>query len=176
MDGGYQNSSINLQQEFITAENINQLFSKYNVPDEFDLLSIDIDFNDFYVWKAISARYRPRVVVIEYNAKHLPSEDCVVLYDPMACWDKTNYFGASLLALYNLGKEKGYSLIYADTRGVNLFFLRDDLVEKSEVHFLNINDVTKIYNPPRYGAGPNGGHVQDPLNRGFIGSQLLLNQ
>src|ERR1700722_3810434 len=45
MDGGYQNESINLRKEFITAENINALFQKYDVPKQFDLLSIDIDFN-----------------------------------------------------------------------------------------------------------------------------------
>lgn len=32
MDGGYENKNINLQKEFITKENINELFKKYNVP------------------------------------------------------------------------------------------------------------------------------------------------
>tara|TARA_Y100001935_G_C17281180_1_gene497571 strand:- start:1118 stop:1249 length:132 start_codon:yes stop_codon:yes gene_type:complete len=43
MDGGNENDAINLKKEFITAENINELFEKYNVPESFDLLSIDID-------------------------------------------------------------------------------------------------------------------------------------
>ena len=97
MDGGYKNQLINLQQEFIDKENINGLFKKYKVPSEFDLLSIDIDFNDFYVWKAIASR--PSVVVIEYNASHLPNEDKIVVYDPKGRWDGTNYYGASILSL-----------------------------------------------------------------------------
>ena len=52
MDGNGDGTTI--KQEFITAENINQLFAKYNVPQEFDLLSIDIDTNDYWVWKAIT--------------------------------------------------------------------------------------------------------------------------
>ena len=38
---------------------------------EIDLLSIDIDGNDYHVWKAIDV-INPRVVVIEYNAKFTP--------------------------------------------------------------------------------------------------------
>src|SRR5258705_13450718 len=49
LDGGYEDPSINLHKEFITAENINEIFEKYDVPYDLDLLSIDIDYNDFYV-------------------------------------------------------------------------------------------------------------------------------
>ena len=72
LDADYQDDSINLQKAHVTAENINDLFAKYNVPYNLDVLSIDIDFNDFYVWQAISEKYRPRIVIIEYNASHLP--------------------------------------------------------------------------------------------------------
>jgi len=57
MDGGHANASINLQREFVTAENIEALFRKYRVPVEPDLLSIDLDGNDYHVWKAIE-RFR----------------------------------------------------------------------------------------------------------------------
>jgi len=53
--------------EFITAANIVTVFKKYKVPLNFDLLSIDIDGNDYWVWKALEGGYRPRVVIIEYN-------------------------------------------------------------------------------------------------------------
>ncbi|HVZ25547.1 MAG TPA: hypothetical protein VG842_05820, partial [Sediminibacterium sp.] len=61
---------------FITAENIESLFDRAGVPKEFDLLSIDIDRNDYHVWKAIS-HYRPRVVVIEYNSIYRPGDHYV---------------------------------------------------------------------------------------------------
>jgi hypothetical protein len=165
MDGFHENLSINLHREFITAENINSLFSKYQVPKEFDLLSIDIDCNDFYVWHAIN-EYRPRVVVIEYNATHLPHEDKIVVYDPNYMWDKTNYYGASILSMYKLGNLKGYTLIYAENRGVNLFFIRNDVVKNFD--FKNSGKVKKLYKAPNYGNGPNGGHTQDPYNRNYL--------
>lgn len=174
MDSAYENPELNLQRECITAENINKLFQKYNVPFEFDLLSIDIDYNDFYVWKALSEKYRPRVVVIEYNATHLPHEDKVVKYDTLGSWDGTNYYGASILSLYKLGRKKGYSLVYAENRGVNLFFIRDDILENVPFSFKEINNVTKIFKYPSYGSGPNGGHVADSLNRTFLTSDELL--
>ncbi|VHO00867.1 hypothetical protein [Candidatus Rhabdochlamydia sp. T3358] len=175
MDSDHQNTAINLQQERITAENINSLFEKYQVPDELDLLSIDIDSNDFHIWHAIDSRYRPKVVIIEYNATHLPHEDKVVVYDPNLCWDGYNYFGASILSLYKLARKKGYSLVYADNTGVNLFFIRDDLVEMSSFTFKNINCVDKTYKYFGHnGSGPNKGHQADPYKRPYVMAEQLL--
>ena len=174
MDGGYEKKEIGLYQEFITAENINELFRKYNVPQEFDLLSIDIDYNDFYVWKSLDEIYQPRVVIIEYNASHLPTEDKVVKYDANAVWDSTNYFGASIRALYNLGKLKGYSLIYANNQGVNLFFVKSSILGKIEHSFKDTNNIFLIYNSPKYGSDISGGHRKDNKNREYVTSQEIL--
>ena len=170
MDGGYEDESINLKKEFITAENINELFEKYNVPEELDLLSIDIDYNDFHVWKALDEKYKPRVIVIGFNAFLI--EDKVVKYSPNAFWDGSDYCGASIKAMYNLGRKKGYSLVYVENNGVNLFFVRDDilsLVEKNtSVTFKDVNDVEKLYKPPFH-------HKEaDTLNREFVSSESLL--
>jgi hypothetical protein len=174
LDRMYEDPSSKLYKEFITAENISALFDKYNVPPDLDLLSIDIDYNDFYIWKALDERFKPTVVVIEYNGSHLPTEDKVAKYQPYFCGDGTNYYGASILALYNLGRSKGYSLVYAEKAGVNLFFIRDDVLEEKKLSFKNMNDVEKIYRYPTYGKGPNGGHRQDPKNRGYLSSIDLL--
>lgn len=142
--------------EKVTEENIQQLFHKYNVPKNFDLLSIDIDYNDYWVWKAITD-YVPRVVVIEYNSSIPPTESKVVPYDPNASWDGTNYFGASLLALRNLGLSKGYTLVGCESRGVNAFFCKRDLVEG-----IKIKDIEYLYRPPKYGQIINGVHIGHP--------------
>lgn len=167
MDQDYKNPELNLQKEKITAENINRLFRKHKVPYHFDLLSIDIDFNDFYIWKALSTRYRPRVVVIEYNATHLPHEDKVVPYVPDAFWDGTNYYGASILALYQLGKKKGYSLIYAENNAVNLIFLRD---EEAGIMFKNINCIDRLYKPRNVHLY----HPEDPFKREYLSAEKIL--
>ena len=113
--------------EFITRENIVDLFRRGGVPEEFDFLSIDIDGNDYWVWEALDA-YRPRVVVIEYNGS-LPAQSFWIMrYNPAHEWDKTLYYGASLAALEHLGLQKGYALLGTDSVGINAFFVRRDLL------------------------------------------------
>jgi hypothetical protein len=140
-----ENPAINLHRAFITAENICDLFRKYNVPQEFDLISIDIDGNDFYVWNAIARHYSPRVVIIECNSCFNYDEDKVVAYNADYLWDKSEYSGASVLALYNLGRSLGYTLVYQESTGINLFFIRDDVLEQTGVAFSNMNDVARLY-------------------------------
>jgi len=108
----------------LTAENINRVFTDYDVPMAFDLLSIDIDGNDLWVWEALL--FTPRVVVIEFNPKWGPTKSRVVPYDPDRTWDGTNYYGASVLALTRLAKRKGYTLT-ASTRS-NLVFVQAGLL------------------------------------------------
>lgn len=167
LDSEFDNPGLNLHKEFITAENINQLFEKYEVPFEFDLLSIDIDFNDFHVWNALNEKYKPRVVVVEYNGNFSPTEDKVVKYNPKHRWDYTNYFGASIRAFYHLARKKGYSLVYAESWGVNLFFVRDDLIQNSPYKFLNVNNVDKL-------AVQMTWHRQDPYYRPYVSSLSLI--
>jgi hypothetical protein len=144
---------LSVRYSFITAENIERLFTELGVPAEFDLLSIDIDNNDYWVWKAIE-RFSPRVVAIEYNASFRDSVNCVVPYQPTAIWNYTNYFGASLKALEKLGSSKGYNLVGCNFTGVTAFFVRSDLVgDKFAAPFVAENH----YEPPRhYLPMPNG--------------------
>lgn len=106
--------------------------------------------------------------MIEYNASHAPTEERVVLYNPKMMWDHTNYFGASLLAFYYLGIEKGYTLVYAENRGVNCFFVRNDLLAGLSDHFKNAGEIELLYKKPRYGWFPDGGHAPDTLNRPYF--------
>ncbi len=119
--GDYNNPKIGLHRESITAENINGLLAKYQVPQEFDVLSIDIDGNDYWIWKAIT--YQPRVVIIEWNCSISPFRALTIPYSPSFAWDSTNYYGASILALKRLGERKGMVLVAADKRATNLFFV-----------------------------------------------------
>ena len=113
----------------VTAENVERLLSEAGVPPDLDLLSIDIDGNDYWVWAALGS-FMPRAVVIEYNA-NLPLERRLVMpRDDYQRWDGTDYVGASLAALRALGDAKGYELVHTDSTGVNAFFvLRDEASE-----------------------------------------------
>lgn len=167
------------------------MFAKYEVPLEFDLLSIDVDYEDLFVWKSIDAKYRPRVVIIEvrcgtrgvpitdlaaalpaaaltaaalaaaaprcpqYNGR-IPVDESMTVdpTDPqrwttvsvfarvvsMLCECilsttmlplsllQTVYQGASFRAMYYMGLHKGYTAVATDRIGVNIFFIRDDIL------------------------------------------------
>ena len=135
-----------LRQAFITAENIESLLEWANVPKAFDLLCIDIDGNDYWVWQAI-ANYRPRVVVVEYNALFSPEIRWAMRYDPAAIWNRTSYQGASLKSLEILGMQKGYRLVGCNFAGVNAFFVREDLVGDA---FCAPFTAENHYEPARY--------------------------
>jgi hypothetical protein len=110
----------------VDEDNIDDLLLAAALPPELDIISIDIDGADFWVWRGLTA-YRPRVVVVEYNSlidQNLP------LVQPKAYsrgWDGSDFFGSSMAAFVALGEEKGYRLVHCELAGVNLFFVRDDL-------------------------------------------------
>ena len=145
---------LNVQSAFITAENIQSLLKAANVPAELDLLSIDIDGNDYWVWKAITD-YRPRVVVIEYNATFRYDTEFIQSYDPKRLWNRTSYYGVSLKSLELLGRSKGYSLVGCNFIGSNAFFVRDDIRGEK---FMAPYTAETHYEPPRYWIWRKVGH------------------
>jgi len=155
MDGNVYPRQAGVKTELISALNINQLLHKYRVPYEMDLMSIDIDGQDFWVWSNLL--FNPRVVIIEYNPHLGPDESKTIPFNVNYMWDGTRWYGASLRSLHRLGRSKGYTLIYAN--GVNAFFIRDDLID-------NARDFTF---EGVYGfRGRLEYHPEDPFNRGWV--------
>lgn len=138
--------ALTLLDNLVTAENINALLTRAGLSGEIDFLCIDIDFNDYWVWKAIDV-VRPRVVAIEYNATFRPPLSITVPYDPNGRWDGSNYYGASLEALVRLGRDKGYALVGCSIAGVNAFFVRGDLAGDK---FVTPATAEEHYEPPRH--------------------------
>ncbi len=131
---------------FITKDNINEIFIREGFSGEIDLLSIDIDGNDLYVWEAIDV-INPRVVVIEYNGKFPPDLEWKQAYDPSHVWHVgTDWQGASLKSYEILGRNKGYQLVGTDLRGCNAFFVRRDLAGDL---FYELDTAEALYNPLR---------------------------
>ena len=112
---------------FVTRENIRDLFREHGVPLEFDLLSIDTDGNDYYLWEALEG-YRPRVVVVEINPSYPPPQRWVIAYNPTHHWQHDDYYGASLASYTALGERLGYALLATDKNAVNAIFIRRDLL------------------------------------------------
>ena len=134
--------NVKLVNLLVTKENINKIIKK-NLKKEVDLLSIDIDGNDFWIWKEIKC-INPRLVVIEYNSFFGSRISCTIPYNPKFIWNhknKKSYYGASLKALEKLGKKKKYTLVGVDKNGVNAFFVRNDLAKKINLKLKNSEDV-----------------------------------
>jgi hypothetical protein len=145
-DAFLKDRRLTLKQSLATAENINTLIKSGDLDGEIDLLSIDIDFNDYWVWKAIQI-VKPRVVVIEYNAGLRPPLSLTVPYQPNLAGGGTNFFGASLEALVRLGRTKGYRVVGCNISGSNAFFVREDLCAD---HFIEPATAEEHYEPPRH--------------------------
>lgn len=110
---------------FVTRENINSLIKEHRIPENIDLLSIDIDGNDLWVWKEINT-IKPRLVIMEYNASFGPDLSVTIPYNGKFVREGA-YFGASLRALVKVGKQKGYRFVGCNSAGINAFFVRNDL-------------------------------------------------
>jgi len=176
MDGWHENENINLRKEFVTKENITSLFKKYGVPKKFELLSVDVDFNDFYILHRIIKEYLVDIIIVEYNAHFLPHEDAVVKHEANGGWDGySNYFGASLLAFKRMLNKYNYSLVYTENQGVDAFFVNNDILGKNIQKFVNVDDIDALYSGAKYGHGPRGGHMTDTKNRKFIKSDDAIN-
>lgn len=116
--------------EMVSRENVNQLLESNGLTGDIDLLSVDIDGNDYWVWQALTVA-SPRVVVVEYNAAWGAQQAVVVPYD--ATFDRhqhggpLKYYGASLAAFKCLAAEKGFRFLMTEPRGVNAYFVRNDV-------------------------------------------------
>lgn len=147
---------------FVDKENIAGLFRQLEVPKDFDLLSLDIDQNTYYVWEALH-EYAPRVVVVEYNAAIPADIEWKVQYVGSRTWDGTQNFGASLKAFEKLGTQLGYRLVGCDFNGVNAFFVRGDLVSDK---FAEPFTAENHFEPTRYPYALRRGHRRTILERG----------
>jgi hypothetical protein len=130
----------------VTAGNVEELIARTDLPDELDLLSIDLDGNDYHILEQVRS-LRPRVVVLEYNASYRPPVRWIMAPDDAHRWDGTNYFGASLSAFDDLLRSRGYSLVGCNVAGVNAFFVRDDCLRD---HFEPPFTAENHFEPPRY--------------------------
>src|SRR5688500_17997635 len=149
-----ETSQLRLIQAFVTRENAAALLTREGVPHELDVLSIDVDRNTSHVWRALSA-FRPRLLVIEYNASFPPSDEWEVPYDPDAVWDESSYFGASLKSLERDGPERGDVVVACERTGLNAFLVRADLAGD---HFPGPLTAEACYEPPRYFLTREWGH------------------
>ncbi|HDN9016143.1 TPA: hypothetical protein P2I01_003037 [Aeromonas salmonicida] len=128
----YWRYDLKVMCSFVTAENINNLIQDAGFNGDIGLLHIDIDGNDYWLWKAITV-VKPVIVIVEYNSLFGVDRSITIPYEP--CFSRFNkhhsglYAGASLKALCHLAGEKGYKFIGTNSAGNNAYFI---LVEQAD--------------------------------------------
>ncbi len=119
-----ENPGVTVVAERVSPDNVNTILAQHGYAGEVDLLSIDIDSYDYWIFEALAVA-SPRVLVLEYNALFGPERRVTVpLGYPLSGTPK-GYAGASLAALTELATRKGYRLVTCENAGVNAFFLRE---------------------------------------------------
>ena len=128
---------VNRFVHFKGENTLDKILEEYKVPENFDLLSIDIDGNDYHVWDSM-IKYKPKLIIIEYNPT-IPND---INFIQEASFGINQ--GSSLMAMIELGKSKGYEFVATTLN--NAFFVRSTYFK-----LFNISDnsiyLLRKYNP-----------------------------
>jgi hypothetical protein len=129
----YWQHELHAKEAFITADNINTLITEAGFANKLGLLHIDIDGNDYHIWKAITC-VNPTLVVMEYNSIFGSNQPWTIPYE--ADFVRQNkhyshlYCGCSILSYCDLAEEKGYAFIGSNRAGNNAYFVRNDKLKQ----------------------------------------------
>lgn len=150
---------LEFRRAWVTLDNIKDL-----VPSRFsenvDVISIDLDGNDYHFVKdLLRESWRPKVWIVEYNARFPPGSHWVMPYDANHCWDGSDYFGASLTSFTELFCHFDYRLVACSAQGANAFFVG---VEFDSVFRDVPSEDDLLYRPPAYFLSPHWGHRRSP--------------
>jgi hypothetical protein len=136
------NGRVHTVQRFVDFEGPNRLdmiLKECGAPQTFGILSVDIDGNDYHVWKSLEM-FSPEIAIVEFN-QTIPND---VFFVQDRSFDVNH--GCSLLALILLGKEKGYEL--AVCTETNAFFVRREKFPKLGIRD---NSINTLYRPVQDG-------------------------
>lgn len=143
-DGFYLSSTKHLAQfgwqrnirDRITGEDLTlDTIEKYISPME--LLSIDIDGNDYWILDKILSHHQPPIVITEFNSAF--DDARTIKYNPDHAWDGTDYFGFSFKAGEKLADKHGYKVIF-QIANMNMIMVRTDLIKVSVPPVTYVND------------------------------------
>ena len=153
-------SKFQYVKEWITLENINSISSQCLQRLEreaIDVISLDLDGNDIHFMRSLmEVGHRPKLFVVEYNAKFPPPVEFEIASDPEHTWQGDDYFDASLASLVKEFHKYNYQLICCNSHtGANAFFVDSIYAD----HFKDVpSDLNSIYVGPRYTRYNQFGH------------------
>ena len=170
---GLDKSTFSFFKTWITSENVVSFYhrgcSNLGV-ENVDILSFDLDYNDLtFVDLLLKNKARPKLFIVEYNAKFIPPARFSVEFDDAAVWDDSDYMGASLQSFIDLFATFDYQLVCCNAAtGSNAYFVHQSDMDR----FLDIpDDVMDIYQTPYYMSLDYYSHVSS----GKTGLRILQN-
>lgn len=123
-DKGWKGKKIDkISGDFVTVENILQYI---DLSPELELLSIDIDGNDYHILDEILRWISPTVIIAEFNAHYTDSR--TIKYNRDHEWAGDSYYGFTFKAGEKLAEKWGYKVVFQNN-DLNMYFVRKHLVE-----------------------------------------------
>jgi hypothetical protein len=104
-DNSYSDLAINLYEELVHDQTVLEIFEKYKIPKDIDLLSVDTDYADYWIIEKILTQYKPKVIIHEINQQPLDTCVSVPKVDYIVIHDGSNFHGANICAFYCLAKS-----------------------------------------------------------------------
>lgn len=157
-----RSSQFSYLQAWVTLDNILDLTAQGLEAigaNTLDVISLDLDGNDLYFVRALLQKgYKPKLFIVEYNAKFPPPVKFTIAYNPAHEWQYDDYQGASLSSFDELFKEFGYRLVCCNSHnGGNAFYIREEFSGA----FDDVpTDIQNLYVPPRYYHPHKYGHAK----------------
>lgn len=125
----YWRHDLTAVQAWVDRDNVNRLIDAAGFRGKIGLLSIHLDGNDYWVWERVDV-VEPILVIVEWNSVFGAEHAVTVPYDPAFRRETAPHSclhrGASIRALEQLGRRKGYALVGSNSAGKSLFFVRED--------------------------------------------------
>lgn len=144
----YWKYDLTAQMLFVDKDNINGFITQNGIAGDIGLLHIDIDGNDYWIWKEISV-IQPVVVIMEYNSVFGCDKPWTIPYNKTFYRTDAHYsnlfWGTSLLSICDLANEKGYCFIGTNSAGNNAYF-----VKKGKEKNLKALSATEGYTESKY--------------------------
>lgn len=136
LDKKHENHSCKLYKEFITSDNICDIFKKHNVPVDPGYISINIKTTSLWITDAILDKYNPSFFSIKFNP-NIPIDYAITFpNDPNERWESDKIMSASLKAIKIMAEKHNYSLVYAGKYEIDghhdAFFIRNKLLSSLE--------------------------------------------
>ncbi len=157
------NQKLRFEQQWVTRENCVEILQRGMQSlgaDKANLISVDLDGNDWFVVESILEHgFEPDIFVVEYNGKFPPPIHFTIDYDPARAWSGSDYSGASLQSFIDLFELFGFRLVCCNVTGVNAFFV----AKRHADLFADVpNEPSKLFMPPDYSWFLQTGHPTDP--------------